>query len=377
MEGELSNFLTVWSLVLASLCYCYSIDRHFPAGIIRPVAIIPIAFLFFLLPLKLTTLYLGGTTSFFIAWLANFKLLLFAFGQGPLASNPPLSLSRFLTLACLPIKFQHQLSSTSFDHKANDANDDNPKIFKKGHKPLIYYVLKIVVLALCIYLCQCRPPKLLMMLLYCLLIYLSLEIMLAIVAIVIRTFMRVELEPQFDEPYLATSLQDFWGRRWNLMVSNILRPTVYLPVRHFFIRVVNRELAAIPAVLATFLVSGLMHELILYIIGRQKPTGEMTWFFLVNGICLSMETVTKRALKGRFCLPKSVSRPLTLSFLWLTSSWLFFPPVLRCKGDLKGCTETLAIIESLKSRRLISPVDMYCELSSDKISNISGITSVD
>ncbi|CAD6261268.1 unnamed protein product [Miscanthus lutarioriparius] len=41
----------------------------------------------------------------------------------------------------------------------------------------------------------------------------------------------MEMEPQFDRPYLASSLRDFWGRRWNLMVSAILRPSVYDPVR--------------------------------------------------------------------------------------------------------------------------------------------------
>ncbi|KAJ4866546.1 putative long-chain-alcohol O-fatty-acyltransferase 3 [Raphanus sativus] len=30
-----------------------------------------------------------------------------------------------------------------------------------------------------------------------------------------------DLEPQFNEPYLATSLQDFWGRRWTSMVTAI------------------------------------------------------------------------------------------------------------------------------------------------------------
>ncbi|SPT15871.1 unnamed protein product [Triticum aestivum] len=41
----------------------------------------------------------------------------------------------------------------------------------------------------------------------------------------------METEPQLDRPYLASSLRDFWGRRWNLMVSAILRPSVYDPVR--------------------------------------------------------------------------------------------------------------------------------------------------
>ncbi|KAL7186638.1 hypothetical protein ACSBR2_028380 [Camellia fascicularis] len=54
---------------------------------------------------------------------------------------------------------------------------------------------------------------------------------LAISAILARAIQGLELEPQFNEPYLSTSLQDFWGRRSYLMIRSILRPTVYIPIR--------------------------------------------------------------------------------------------------------------------------------------------------
>ncbi|KAL1562509.1 hypothetical protein AAHA92_05083 [Salvia divinorum] len=60
--------------------------------------------------------------------------------------------------------------------------------------------------------------------------YLMLEMILSLFAAVVKALLRVDLEPQFNEPCLATSLQHFWGRRWNLMVPNILHPTVYRPV---------------------------------------------------------------------------------------------------------------------------------------------------
>ncbi|KAJ6304480.1 hypothetical protein OIU77_018195 [Salix suchowensis] len=54
--------------------------------------------------MKLTSVHFGGMTSFLIAWLANFKLLLFAFGKGPLCLDPEISFRSFY-LCCL---FSHQ-----------------------------------------------------------------------------------------------------------------------------------------------------------------------------------------------------------------------------------------------------------------------------
>ncbi|KAM7478379.1 hypothetical protein LguiA_026592 [Lonicera macranthoides] len=41
----------------------------------------------------------------------------------------------------------------------------------------------------------------------------------------------LESLPPSNEPYLSTSLQDFWGRRRNLQVTNILRGIVHNPMR--------------------------------------------------------------------------------------------------------------------------------------------------
>lgn len=368
----MNNFILVWSLILTSLCYCHMIGRVFPAGnIIRPLAILPVVCLFFLLPLNLTTLALGGTTSFFIAWLANFKLLLFAFGQGPLYTNPTLPLSHFLGLACLPIKAQQiprsEKSDKSPKGKTIQLNPSELETTKKAHKSLSNYVFKIIALFICINLCHYKDhfihPKLIW-LLYLIQIYTSLEVLLAVIAALAQASIRVQLEPQFDEPYLATSLQDFWGKRWNLMVSNILRPTVYSPIRSFCElmagKTIWRKWCPVPAMLVAFLVSGLMHELVFYNIGRLKPTGEATCFFLLSGISVAVEMGIKRLLAGRFSIPIILSRTLTLVFLVSSSFWLFFPPLLRANADLKGCTEILAFLQFLGSGRVVSPSDLSC-----------------
>lgn len=340
MEGEINTFMVVWSTVLACLCYCHTIDKLLPKPtIIRALSIIPVSCLFILLPLNLNSINLGATSSFFIAWLASFKVVLFAFGNGPLSSSPPLALSSFILLACLPIKLQTPLSSQSKKTQRSSANH-----FAK---------FMLLVMLFCVYKYQEYIHPNLILLCYGLHIYFVLELMLVAVTAAAKAAAGIELEPPFDEPFMATSLQDFWGRRWNLMVTNILRPTVYDPVR----RVSGRVL---PAVVATFLVSGIMHELVFYNIGRVKPSGEVLCFFLLHGACLAVEIGIKKSLNGRFRLPGFVSGTLALSFVIVTSFWLFFPPLLKNKADVKACSEFLAFIESVKHHSLVSPNNITC-----------------
>ncbi|XP_009766443.1 acyl-CoA--sterol O-acyltransferase 1-like [Nicotiana sylvestris] len=178
---------------------------------------------------------------------------------------------------------------------------------------------------------------------YCFHIYLCLEIILAIVSGLARGLLGLELEPQFNEPYLSTSLQDFWGRRWNLIVTTILRPTVYNPSLTLSTNILGRKWAPLPAVMITFVVSGLMHELIFYYLGRVRPTWEITWFFLLHGMCLNIEICVKKVISDRFKLPKIIGTIWTVGFVMITGFWLFFPQLLRCNSDVRAFKEYEAI----------------------------------
>ncbi|KAB1226993.1 Long-chain-alcohol O-fatty-acyltransferase [Morella rubra] len=144
--------------------------------------------------------------------------------------------------------------------------------------------------------------------LYCCHLYLGLEILLALAATPARAIFGLELEPQFNEPYLATSLQDFWGRRWNRVSTSILRTTIYNPISSIFTRVVGPSWAPLPAVVAAFVVSGLMHEVIFYYLTRAAPTWEVTWFFVLHGMCVVIEVLVKNAVTHRWQLHQEVSR---------------------------------------------------------------------
>lgn len=345
MEGEIKNFAMVWLSIFISLSYCYAIGKIFPRGIPRLLCLLPIVCLFLLLPLNLSSIHLAGPSAFFIAWLANFKLLLFSFGKGPLSSDPSLSLGRFVALACFPIKIQQNPPPNSSEKPQNIQNKPAPKKPKSGHNSALDYAVKGVLIALLVRVYDYRDhihPTVILFL-YSFHIYFGLEIILAVVAALARVLLGLELEPQFDDPYLSTSLQDFWGRRWNLMVTNILRPTVYEPIINICNRVIGRRWAAFPAVLGTFLVSALMHELMFYYLGRVRPTWEITWFFLLHGVCLIVEIALKKTLQGKFRLPRLMSTILTVGFVMVTGFWLFFPQFLRCKADIRAFEEYAAI----------------------------------
>ncbi|KAJ0017525.1 hypothetical protein Pint_09696 [Pistacia integerrima] len=337
-NNEINTFIMVWLSAVASLCYCYAIGKIIPKGFTRLLAIFPVIFIFLILPFNLHAINFVGPTSFFLVWLANFKLLLFAFGKGPLSSYRNLSLQTFIALACFPIKIQHHQSSQNLQ-----------KTPLKTSKSPQKHAVKFLLLAffLLIYNNKQNFHPDIMLFMYCIYLYLSLELTLLLGGALARTLIGIELEPQFAEPYLSTSLQDFWGRRWNLMVSDILRPTVYNPVRFISSRVIGAKWARVPAVLATFLVSGLMHELLFYYFGRAKPRWDVTCFFLLHGLCLAAEMAGKGALKDKWRLPRVVSGPLVVAFVAVTGSRLFIPALLRNEVDVKARREYIAFIEFL------------------------------
>ncbi|KAI3920219.1 hypothetical protein MKX01_017876 [Papaver californicum] len=325
---ELRKFIKVWSLVFIALSYCYFIPSRIPKGNFRLISIIPILCLFIILPFNLDTNLLRGPTTLYLVWLGNFNLLLFSFGKGPLSpKDGSISFSNFLALACLPIK----INQTS-------KNNNNNSSLESSERPPLYFAIKVLVLAILTIGCAHKEsihPKLLL-LCYCGYLYIGLEFTLLAVGVTTANILNLNTEPVFNEPYFSASLQDFWGRRWNLMVTNILRVTVYDPVR---------KRGQLPALIATFVVSGVMHEIIFFYLMGVNPTWEVTLFFLLHGFCVGLEIKMKKLVNGRWRLPLMVSRPLTIGFVMLTSFWLFFPPLIDGGFDEKTSREIVACLD--------------------------------
>lgn len=349
-ESEVKKIIKVWLVALPSLTYCYFIASKIPkVKFLRLFSLIPVFFIFFTLPLFLSSVFPIGLTALFLSWLANFKLLLFAFDQGPLSgSDPPPSLLSFIVKACLPIKINEDKTYPSGQTPQNSTQNLKNKPPKLG----IGWPVKALLLAVFIVLHDYRdqtPPNA-VLLLRCSLVYLLVDFVFGICSGVVFIVLDVELQPPSDEPFFATSLQDFWGRRWNLMITNLLRHTVYKPIRSCL---GSSWWAPVPAMFVTFLVSGLMHELLYYYVTRVTPTWEVTAFFGLHGACVAAEVVVKRYFTGRWQLPWVVSTPVTVSFVMVTGYWLFFPPVVRTGAMARAIDECKLCLDFVKSLVLI------------------------
>ena len=88
------------------------------------------------------------------------------------------------------------------------------------------------------------------------------------------------VEKPFDDPFASRTLGEFWGRRWNRIVSGLLREAIHRPVA--------RAVGPRAAVLAAFLYSGFYHETISVIAGAGY--GRPTLYFLIQFVGVAAES---------------------------------------------------------------------------------------
>ncbi|KAL1060420.1 hypothetical protein V6Z11_1Z099300 [Gossypium hirsutum] len=295
MDGEINNLVKLWLSILASLFYCYFLASKIPKGKFRLISLLPIFILFTALPLYLSYVFPIGLIALLFSWL-----------EIPISQKPRYTSNSSKKHPKLPLNWPTKVLLFAILVSAHDYK-------------------------------QTLHPKI-VLLLYSCMVYLLIDIIFGIFNGLVHATSGLELEPPSDEPYLSTSLQDFWGRRWNLMVTYLLRHTVYKPARSFFDNMLGSMWAPLAAVLAAFIVSGLMHELVFYYVTRVSPTWEVTWYFF--GV--------KRVFSSKAQLHWAVSTPLTVGFVVATAMWLFFPPVLRTGAVEKAIEECKVLLDFAK-----------------------------
>jgi hypothetical protein len=128
----------------------------------------------------------------------------------------------------------------------------------------------------------------------------------------------VDARPLMNWPIAATSVSDFWGRRWN---------TAFRDLTHrFFFAPLLRRVGPAWALGVGFLFSGLIHDLVISVPARGG-WGRPTLFFLVQGAAIFIE----RSPLGRTLgLGRGWSGWLfTMLVLLLPAYGLFHPPFIR------------------------------------------------
>jgi hypothetical protein len=113
------------------------------------------------------------------------------------------------------------------------------------------------------------------------------------------------VEKMWDCPIAATTLGDFWGQRWNRLVSGFLREVLFYPLA--------RRVGPRAALFAVFLYSGFYHEFVSFMI--QAGYGGPTLYFLVQFLGVMIENL------------RPVRRFLQ-KFTWLSRCWTFAVVVL-------------------------------------------------
>jgi predicted DCC family thiol-disulfide oxidoreductase YuxK len=128
----------------------------------------------------------------------------------------------------------------------------------------------------------------------------------------------VPVEPLMRSPLLATSLGDFWGARWNTGFHRLAHDFVFRPLRRLF--------GKATAVLVVFLVSGLVHELVITL-PACGGYGLPTMYFLLQGLGLLFE---RRRLGMKLGLAHGIrGRAFALLVAAAPAFWLFPPVFVR------------------------------------------------
>lgn len=140
----------------------------------------------------------------------------------------------------------------------------------------------------------------------------------------------VECQRLFRSPLRSTNLREFWGRRWNLAFSEMTAIAIYQPL----VRVGGRR----PALAASFLGSGLLHELAISVPVRAGYGLPMAYFIL-HGTLMMIEARLAKA-------NRPIDRVPWVGRIW-TLTWLLAPlPVLFHRPFLAGVVWPLIGLEA-------------------------------
>jgi alginate O-acetyltransferase complex protein AlgI len=109
----------------------------------------------------------------------------------------------------------------------------------------------------------------------------------------------INAEDLFRQPWRSRSLAEFWSRRWNVGFSDMIALMVHRPVA--------ARLGRKAGIVASFLASGVLHELAISV-PAQGGYGLPTLYFALHGALVAA------GLRGRVATALALLIPLPLCF---------------------------------------------------------------
>lgn len=183
-------------------------------------------------------------------------------------------------------------------------------------------------------------------------------------AIGVAKYCGFDIGKNFDHPYLAQSVGDFW-RRWHISLSSCLRDYVYIPL--------GGSRVALPRIyfnlLATFFVSGTWHG-----------TG---FNFIIWGVLHGLYLCVERATR-HFSENLNFSRvfKIAITFCLVSFAWIFFrvenaaAGFAICKKIAFAPFEIFQFFDLNKSVGLKNAIRAMLSISPETCGNLKGMTKI-
>jgi hypothetical protein len=124
----------------------------------------------------------------------------------------------------------------------------------------------------------------------------------------------IDAKPLMRLPVTAASLSDFWSNRWNTAFSDLMNENIF--------KGLARKLGAVRAVFAVFIVSGLLHELVISLPARSGY-GLPTLYFVTQGLGVFIE---RSGLGRRIGLGRGLMGWCFVALLTGAPAFWLFPP---------------------------------------------------
>ena len=188
-------------------------------------------------------------------------------------------------------------------------------------------------------------------------------------AVAVAMFFGFDIKDNFNSPYMATSIADFW-RRWHISLSGWLRDYIYIPLGGNRKGTVRKYIN----ILVVFIVSGLWHGV---------AAGYVVWgmlhgvYQIVSGMTKNMRVKISDTLKiNRQCGAYKWFRRFIV-FVLVGFSWIFFRAaslsggIAFIKGMCSQWNPQILINGSLDM--YISPIDRYLAVFGTAVMAFVGI----